>query len=542
MAFVTSSHDVRSFRQGISRMSSSPVSPVCSARNTDGMSLERVPLCPKSLLTVLRVSSSSPCTGASYSPLLSDQVSAFSARRGHAALRYAGVVSSPIPWALAAARESSACMSRHVQLECHAQPRRQVQSDRSHHRSSPKPSSVSAAAPGTATRTLQINGRTLTVVRELGRGAFGVVWEAQDLMVSTRSVAVKLSSSCRPHILALAVQEACLLKQLTALLDSCAGAELRRRMPQYISHSKEEGKVTLAMTKLKGKPLDQWLYGMSDVGLSGKSIPQLLDGPFPSGEFGTCDFHQACTITSLLVSQLVPVFSLISQRALHRDVSAHNLMVDVVKDGKLEFGVIDFGLAVPSQSWQHEWRCTNIAGDPRYWSPATWMLVSGQSVGLSSFSDESFQRHYEQRFDHFPFGLVLLEAFFSLWHGQFAESAAQFPSLRKAQERWRNYWAKANSVARDFHKYGVEVMRKRLVDFDIGRIVSNAVSLVSALGQAQRELQPYHAEVSGLLRVMADFVDTTGTLSWNGALGELKGSEVVALAIATPQVLAAAGA
>merc|ERR1740138_605790 len=148
-------------------------------------------------------------------------------------------------------------------------------------------------------------------------------------------------------------------------------------------------------------------------------MAELLDGPLPGGKLATRDLEGACRTGAALLSQMAPVFAALDSIAYHRDVSGHNLLLrEGAEEGAEQFAVLDFGLAVRGHGrWQREWITRNIAGDPRYFSPAAWMLLAYGHKYLESHPDPGFRRQYEYRIDHFALGVLSLEVVFTLWNG-----------------------------------------------------------------------------------------------------------------------------
>jgi hypothetical protein len=191
--------------------------------------------------------------------------------------------------------------------------------------------------------------------------------------------------------------EACLLEaevlqQLALALP--ADVVAYNRVPQYVTHSvspssaasggnspdaSSDGqpppRVLVVMSKLDGKPLDQWLYGIDENRIKTIGMAELLNGPLPGGRLATRDLASAGATTAALISQMAPVFTALAKIAYHRDISAHNFLIREAEEGREEFAVLDFGLAVRSGSWHSEYKTRNISGDPRYFTPAAWMLM-----------------------------------------------------------------------------------------------------------------------------------------------------------------------
>merc|ERR1719361_1855919 len=218
------------------------------------------------------------------------------------------------------------------------------------------------------------------------------------------------------------------------------------------------------MSKLEGKPVDQWLYGVDENYLKAIPMAELLDGPLPGSKLATRDLAGASLAAAALCSQLAPVFAALTKIAYHRDVSAHNFLVRGA-DGAEEFALLDFGLAVRASSWQRECKMQNISGDPRYFSPAAWLLMVHGYKYLDSHPNPSFLEQYKCRMDHFSFGVLVLEVLFALWRGPEAEPKLDTPqaqALAAARAAWRAFWADCMAFFQMFHKQGAAATREAL--------------------------------------------------------------------------------
>lgn len=389
---------------------------------------------------------------------------------------------------------------------------------------------VIASRPGDF---VQVGHRTYEVLRELGRGAFGIVWEAQEYMDGASGgesalVAVKCSVPSSQPAMDGAVFETHVLKQLTETLP--LDVRTSPRVPRYFGHSVVAGAagksaVTVAMTKLQGMPLDKWLYGVSEKTLMKINMTELLDGPLPDGKHSTHSLVAASSVATALLSQISPVFATLSGIAFHRDISAHNFLVDdsQIADGidSPDFAVLDFGLAVRAHSWNQDWRVACIGGDPRYWSPATWMHFAYGHKYLEGHPDQTFKRQYEERIDHYSLGVLVLEVFFALWEGPDAEVTADVDALRgltEAHAAWRAYWSDAYNFFQQFHSEGgkgVLALRERLVrSQDLVHFVSKLRTLCSALRSAV-SLCKSKTAIAPLLWIAADFLDGGGSIFWS---------------------------
>lgn len=352
---------------------------------------------------------------------------------------------------------------------------------------------------------VNIGGQIFDLGSELGRGAFGVVREA--IMRGEgdgKVVAVKASKIQNVDVVSEFI-ECHVLQRLNRIL-SANSSEATRRVPQYLAHCREASEVTLAMTKVAGCPLDSWLYG--------------TDGS--DGHQASLGFAGACSFATSLLSQMVPVFVALQPIAFHRDISGHNFMIeDSGADDCMKFTMIDFGLAVETLDWKENWRTSGIGGDPRYWSPAH---LSHILYGASVMENQSpvFARLYQERLDHYSFGVLLLELVFGLWNfsSNDARSAVCVPvAVVTARVCWKIYWARVHEMFEIFqlNKKDSNRMRQQLVASRLPDIITEAhTELCYALrAAAMADFScPASTEIVPLLIVATEFIDPASTLSW----------------------------
>jgi len=433
-----------------------------------------------------------------------------------------------------------------------------------------QPTQPPRATGGAATGPICLGGRTFDRLRELGSGSFGVVWEVRERCGTTTggcsvtamgpTVALKCTTPSRREALESCMIEVEVLQQLMEAFPK--DSEAARRVPRYIAHSVEavhatpgsnigEQRVLVAMTKLGGQPLDQWLYGVDEHRLKKIAITELLDGPLPGSQLATRDLHEACEVVAALLSQMAPVFRALTDIAFHRDVSAHNFLISMGDGPPLagsnrchwdkslqrpQFAVLDFGLAVRTRSWQQEWQCRNIAGDPRYFSPAAWMLLAYGHKYLEAHPDANLKRQYKYRIDHFAFGVLVLEVLFALWRGpeetvtsaetqgeaaeqttqedEHATSKLRRQALQRARSAWRTYWAGVMGLFQKFHAEGAVVVRDLLARSQtISRLADELRLLCSAL-RAAAALHPTGSVTASVLQIAAGLLDLRSLLSW----------------------------
>jgi hypothetical protein len=216
-----------------------------------------------------------------------------------------------------------------------------------------------------------------------------------------------------------------------------------------------------------------------------------------------------------LLTQLAGVFGSFQPIAFHRDVSSHNVLVDFARGARRpDFALIDFGLAVRSGSWNREWRNSNLAGDPRYWTPSAWMAFAFGFKYVATHPNAGFQHQYLARMDHFSLGVLGLETLLALWDaGEAREGRA--PCMPEVRAAWAKYWASVIHLFQMFHMQGAQEVRQFLAqsqDEGITSLVTHLRQLRQALRAAAA--QPANFRVSALLLVLADLVDEKGTVRW----------------------------
>jgi len=372
------------------------------------------------------------------------------------------------------------------------------------------------------TDEVEIGGRTFRLIKVIGRGAFGVVWQAKERDKSGEHVAVKAVTAKTSKAFATAVFEAELLRLLTAQLPTHSWD----RVPRYIAHGSSRtssgGNVRLAMSFVRGFALDQWLYGIGDEEHKHVDVSQLVEGGLPGGRQLSMKFSGACNFARGLVSQLAGVFMALQPIALHRDVSSHNVLVDLrggdpVNDGegapKPNFALIDFGLAVRSGSWHKEWCSSNLAGDPRYWAPPAWMAFAFGFRYVETHPNRGFHRQYLTKIDHFGLGVLGLEVLFALWNCDDPQDKP--PGMQEARRAWCILWDAVIRLFQMFHRKGPQVVRQHLArspDEGVACVANHLRTLRQALRGAASE--PANTSWASLLHVLADLVDERGVLSW----------------------------
>jgi len=379
---------------------------------------------------------------------------------------------------------------------------------------------------------VQIGNRCFVLQKMIGQGAFGVVWTAFDKMYGADSclVAMKIMNTRSQEDLDMAIFEAELLRRLRGQLSAISYG----RVPQYIAHSTDAhprghpgGVVNLAMSFVPGVVLDQWLYGINDEEHKRIDVCQIVSGQLPGSRMHSMTLIGACAFAGELVAQFAGVFAALQPVAFHRDVSSHNVLVNFAESGGLQvtgrectlrpdFALIDFGLAVRSDTWHHEWSESNLAGDPRYWMSPAWMAFAFGFDHVENHPNPSFHRQYLTRIDHYSLGILGLEVLFALWDVEHRFDEERAPGMIEARKVWCSFWEAMFSLFQMFHMQGPEETRQYL-ECSAQDGIAHLSDVLKQVQQALRaaEADPANAGRAPLLHVLADLVDEHGVLEWS---------------------------
>lgn len=210
--------------------------------------------------------------------------------------------------------------------------------------------------------------------------------------------------------------------------------------------------MRLAMTRMPGEPLDLFLEAWRHR----RSAPSER----------RVRVSHSCTLARELLLQLSPTFECISSHAFHRDVNAHNILIDAGWDVAPSFGLVDFGLAVDAHCWQMEdnggvaptqptrvgadgactWHHLDVGGDCRYWPVSAWLqfLLGWREVS----SSPAMLLEYQSRLDLHALGITATQVLAETLPQMSAEpDGAAGPSLADVpdelwalQRAWERYW------------------------------------------------------------------------------------------------------
>jgi serine/threonine protein kinase len=309
--------------------------------------------------------------------------------------------------------------------------------------------------------------------------------------------------------------EAELLKQLTARLTNTP----LNRAPRYKGHSVvkslDGGNVRLAMSFLPGMALDQWLYGISEHEIKHVDVTQLVEGKLLGGRQSSLTLNSACKFTQDILLQIAPVFATLQSLAYHRDVSSHNVMIDVdAANAEFSVALIDFGLAVRADTWNSEYTTSDLAGDPRYWPPGALMASTHGFKYVEHHKEQGFLNQYLTRIDHYATGILCLEVLFSLWDWKGEKHISA--GLAKLHDAWRAFWRSAIRRYQIFHSKDKEHVRHHVAhspDDGIGAMVAQCKRLRDALRAAGAE-SGNTSSCTMLFPVLADLISENGRLTW----------------------------
>jgi len=236
----------------------------------------------------------------------------------------------------------------------------------------------------------------------LGRGSYGEVWRAHVVSGPTGLQQVALKQvGCRNKS---ELQQAIFEVQVLLALERAAVSrvlQVPRCICYKVDSSSNGWKVKTAMTVVPGESLDHYVRR----------------APLP-GTSRMKAVHRGMALAAKLMMDIGPSLQLLSPIAWHRDVNSHNILVDGASDEvdnasileSAAFWLIDFGLAVDSQSWVSEsgkWRTEYIGGDSRYWPPSSWIM---HLVGPEGFDGRpDLCQQYQRRLDVHGLGITALE-------------------------------------------------------------------------------------------------------------------------------------
>jgi len=350
------------------------------------------------------------------------------------------------------------------------------------------------------------SGGTCRVKKPLGMGSFGAVWEAEQ---SGGGPALALKEILCPSQVDLlnAVFEGNLLESfktkdpgklnVASMLPVLVGLDMTPLATDLF-------RVRLAMTRLPGQPLDTWLRLKQDEA-------QLQN--FSSASLRIQGVGEACRFARELLLQLAPAFEEhIAALAYHRDVNAHNILIDMSEGPKPKYGLVDFGLAVDVQSWRGDpeeggqerpapsrntrvgqdgatsWHHLDVGGDCRYWPVSAWVQFL---LGWTELDCNPMLRsEYRTRLDMHSLGLTALQVLVETMPPDItlpaAHSAGEVISeIHKLRSAWERYWAMVtplhSRLMETFHNGGDwDVLKAHCLDSNVHEVIASKLRSLRA--------------------------------------------------------------
>jgi len=300
--------------------------------------------------------------------------------------------------------------------------------------------SPNTTPPRRGQKQIKVGGRRYNVVKELGKGSFGVVHLAESAsgdepeQVAIKEIVTRSDKDTRQAEFEFEVMRKVAHLQDTPI-ESPSRRTARLRFPRLIgSETKRDlsgqTRVYGVMESVPGKPLDSYTE---------KNAPQL-------------PLTESCAMTRALLAQLSPTLERVAEVAIHRDINAHNILVHVLEDGasrfegagagdneKYSFTLIDFGLAVDMRTWKDGvWRTHDIGGDCRYWPVSSWKQFVHGFKYLEGAGEHC--EHYRSMLDVHSLGLTAVQLFASTC--KLTGLPPEDP-LVKLRQSWDTYWTAA---------------------------------------------------------------------------------------------------
>lgn len=306
------------------------------------------------------------------------------------------------------------------------------------------------------------------------------------------------------------------------ILKLCASrgpANELNHVPALLSMEKEclgldSWRVRLAMTRLPGEPLDDFLERV-------EAAATLAPPRKPRRRL-----IRALSLATQLLRQLAPAMDRLSEWVFHRDVHPRNMLIeDRGSDQPPRFGLVDFGLAVDAEAWRRgAWREHGAAGDCRYWPTSAW-LVFGHGTGELA-ERPGLTHEFEARLDQHALGLSALEVLVRVSPEAWLEEGtpeALLEGLRGLRAAWERYWEDVSrfwEVVYGAYTGGKDIGELKVACAEVG-VHGIVCKALKGLRAALRELQktfgpqaPVHADENdaGASRADADstILATTG--------------------------------
>lgn len=369
----------------------------------------------------------------------------------------------------------------------------------------------------------------------LGRGSFSEVWAGETLVgagnaapeVALKDVCCKTQSDLQQALFETGLLERLQFPEGSPRHDQAPPPPMR--IPKYLAHRVDAQpggtwRVRTAMTKVPGEPLDAFLRR----------------GP-PPGRDGPGAVRCGCVLAQQLIRQLGPALDRMSRFAFHRDVNSHNILIsDAIDGGKLRMGndvedtnrrvsfwLIDFGLAVDSNSWQKVWSHSDVAGDCRYWPPCSFLMSFYGADETAGHRD--FCHQYKTRLDIVGLGLTAIEllcatavASSDAWgaeglRGSWRRLFDAWEKYREEVTRWHLQIFKVFAAGGDIVPLYRELAQERVVD----KVTSHIARIRNLLRACTQRAEEH--KVQRLLGVLAEMIDEKSTMSLSEAVEAVGG-------------------
>mmetsp|Transcript_1815 Transcript_1815/g.3137 ORF Transcript_1815/g.3137 Transcript_1815/m.3137 type:complete len:812 (+) Transcript_1815:57-2492(+) len=397
--------------------------------------------------------------------------------------------------------------------------------------------------PGTE---VVIGSHRFRCVGVLGRGSFSEVWSGEELGTKeSLEVALKDIQCNGQSDLQQCLFEPNMLKSF-AFAAKCSYAQgappPQLRIPFYLSHrvdQRRDGKpgnrIRMAMTRVPGEPVDAF-----------------LKRPPPPGQDVQSAVRRGCMLAMALIRQLGPTLELVSQKAIHRDVNAHNVLLSDAIDGgpfkcnvepeevfaRASFWLIDFGLAVDSTTWHSAWREADIGGDCRYWPQSSWFVSFWGADEIAA--KQHLCNQYLNRLDIFGLGITALELLCTTALDgsnaagcQNGSSDGLRGSWRRLLNAWSKYWTDVTrwhtmiyrvfSLGGDVGPLYQELAKERVVDKILNRMAQIRQCLQACVNRTE------DPRIQKLLSVLAEMLDESSSFGLREAVEMLGGECPTAL-------------